>query len=35
MYCKNCGTKLPEGAKFCQSCGKQVSLVSENKINID
>jgi hypothetical protein len=21
MFCGNCGTKLPEGAKFCGSCG--------------
>ena len=24
MYCKNCGTKLPEGAAFCTICGAQV-----------
>ncbi len=21
MFCKNCGTKLPDDAKFCNSCG--------------
>ena len=24
MYCKNCGTKLPENAAFCTVCGAQV-----------
>ena len=24
MYCENCGQKLPEGAKFCNSCGAPV-----------
>ncbi|WP_251423573.1 DUF805 domain-containing protein [Veillonella agrestimuris] len=24
MYCKECGTQLPETTKFCTSCGKQV-----------
>lgn len=24
MFCKNCGTKLNEGAKFCAKCGAQV-----------
>ena len=25
MYCKNCGAKLPDDAKFCISCGYQVT----------
>jgi membrane protease subunit (stomatin/prohibitin family) len=24
-FCTNCGTRLPDGAKFCPSCGKQVA----------
>ena len=24
MYCKNCGMKLEEGAKFCGGCGMPV-----------
>jgi len=24
MYCKNCGTKIEEGIKFCGSCGEKV-----------
>ncbi len=24
MYCSNCGTQLPDGAKFCTECGKQI-----------
>lgn len=23
MYCKQCGTQLPEGTKFCTSCGAE------------
>lgn len=30
MYCSNCGASLPNGAKFCQSCGTQVVLISKN-----
>ena len=26
IYCPNCGTQLPAGAKFCMSCGKPLSL---------
>ena len=29
MHCSNCGTKIEEGAAFCQSCGKSTS---ENKV---
>ena len=25
MFCYNCGTELPEGAKFCFKCGKTVA----------
>lgn len=25
MHCEHCGTKLKEGSKFCQSCGKKAS----------
>lgn len=25
MYCKKCGTKLPEGAAFCMKCGEAVT----------
>lgn len=24
MYCKNCGAEVPDGSKFCPSCGKPV-----------
>lgn len=27
MYCINCGTKLPDGAKFCFECGSHVNIV--------
>ncbi len=26
MYCKYCGTKLRDNAKFCKSCGKKVVI---------
>lgn len=29
MHCSNCGTKIEEGAAFCQSCGK---TTSEDKV---
>lgn len=30
MYCKNCGTPLPDNAKFCNSCGaKNDSVITE------
>lgn len=28
MFCKNCGAKLPEGAKFCTRCGAPVNAAS-------
>lgn len=31
MYCKNCGTKLADNAKFCDKCG---IAVSEDKVNL-
>ena len=24
MFCKNCGTQIPDGTKFCPNCGAQV-----------
>ena len=29
MYCKNCGTQLNDGAKFCTNCGAPVAPLSE------
>ncbi|MBR6737245.1 MAG: zinc ribbon domain-containing protein [Clostridia bacterium] len=33
MYCKYCGTQVPDGAKFCPSCGKALNdaPVCENR----
>lgn len=28
MFCMNCGTKLPDGAKFCFKCGAKVGTMS-------
>jgi hypothetical protein len=39
MYCSNCSTKLPEGAKFCAECGtaapKQASPSQRPSIAVD
>lgn len=32
MYCKNCGTNMPDGSKFCPSCGADNS-VDQNVVN--
>lgn len=29
MYCKHCGKENPEGSKFCQYCGKDVSNITK------
>ena len=29
MFCTNCGSKLPEGARFCSTCGARVAEVFE------
>ena len=29
MYCIHCGTKLPDGAKFCMNCGAKVAAPEE------
>jgi hypothetical protein len=29
MYCLNCGATLPEGAKFCEDCGKETARQPE------
>ena len=31
MYCISCGQQLPEGAKFCSSCGKPLNQTQANK----
>ena len=30
MYCSNCGTKLPDGAKFCGSCGTRLRVPGDD-----
>lgn len=30
MFCIQCGTQLPEGAKFCHTCGKQIQTLVES-----
>ena len=31
MYCRHCGSEIPEGASFCTNCGQAVSSPSEPK----
>ena len=31
MYCKNCGNKLNDGAKFCAKCGNKVEQENSEK----
>jgi len=33
MFCLNCGKELPEDAKFCSGCGKQIEAKKEETIN--
>ena len=35
MICKNCGTQLEEGSKFCAECGTSVDSVQESVNTID
>lgn len=32
MFCMNCGTKLPDGARFCFSCGAKIPVAGETQI---
>lgn len=34
MYCKNCGSMIEDGAKFCTSCGAQTEVVT-NQVPIE
>ena len=31
MFCKKCGSKLPDGASFCSSCGEAVNATQSSK----
>ena len=35
MYCRNCGSKLKENAKFCGECGWKIEDVTESEIISD
>lgn len=32
MYCEECGTQLPDGAKFCTNCGARVDYAQKERI---
>lgn len=34
MFCSKCGTAIPDGAKFCKSCGEPVKIKG-SQINLD
>lgn len=34
-FCSNCGTKNPDGAKFCEKCGKEFSSANGGDVNIN
>ena len=34
MYCRHCGSEIPEGASFCTNCGQAVSSPSEPKPSV-
>ena len=33
MYCMHCGTKIPDGARFCSECGKIQIADDVNELN--
>ena len=33
MFCMNCGTKLPDKAKFCYNCGEKINIEEESNNN--
>ena len=33
MFCRNCGQKLPDGAKFCPNCGQTIDAQEETQNN--
>ena len=33
MFCKNCGTQIAEGGKFCPKCGTPVGGVDSENVN--
>lgn len=35
MYCENCGTKIADGAEFCQDCGRKINASSTTHISVD
>jgi hypothetical protein len=35
MYCENCGTKIADGAEFCQDCGRKINASSATHISVD
>ena len=34
MNCKNCGTELSEGSKFCSNCGCRIEIECTDEKNV-
>ncbi len=35
MYCPYCGTKLPDGSRFCSACGKRIESIIQDDLEED
>lgn len=35
MFCKKCGSKIQDDAKFCAICGQQISKDVENEVKLE
>lgn len=35
MFCIKCGTKLPDGVKFCPNCGAYVAPMMQTKTSVE
>lgn len=35
MFCPNCGTKLPDNARFCSSCGQKIETLAGQSQSVD
>ena len=35
MFCIKCGTKIPDGVKFCPNCGAYVAPMMQTKTSVE